>query len=216
MVTEKTKKLLAVDPSLTQSGWALFYVNKSTPISWGVIKPENPKASLSVRLSSIFDSVRILHQEHSLEEGDILVCEGPAPITLNPSSSIKVEQVRCIFENIARERKLIVPGRINPRTIHTELLGLKGRQAKREIVKEVARSVVKTLLTSDRIYREDIPQDAVDAILIGILATSRAIRANSIGSKIEVMFEPNLYATSGAKMQGAQYGSQKKGRGLRW
>lgn len=198
-------KLMAIDPSLTQSGWSLFSLEKENPISYGVIRPDPEKGHLGTRLFSLQTQIKKLFSEQSLNPGDILICEGPAPITLNPSSSIKVEQVRGIFEALGRDMGLQVPGRVNPRTIQTELLGLHGKQRKREEVKEVARRVVKSLIgiCPDK---ENMEQDIVDSILIGLISISRVKRANISGMELVEIFSE----------KGLSTGRNSQGRGLRW
>ena len=198
-------KLIAIDPSLTQSGWSLFSVEKEVPLAYGVIRPEPEKGHLGTRLLSLQTQIKKLFLEQSLKSGDILVCEGPAPITLNPSSSIKVEQVRGIFETLARDMGLLVPGRVNPRTVQTELLGLHGKQRKREEVKEVARRVVKSLIgiCPDK---ESMEQDIVDSILIGVISISRVKRANMSGMELVEIFSERGMSSS----------RNGQGRGLRW
>lgn len=198
-------KLIAIDPSLTQSGWSIFYLDQEAPVAYGVIRPDPEKGHLGTRLLSLQNQIKQLFSEQLLNLGDILVCEGPAPITLNPSSSIKVEQVRSIFEAIGRDMGLQVPGRINPRTVQSELLGMKGKQRKREEVKEVARKVVKSIIgiCPDE---ENMEQDIVDSILIGVISISRVKRANMSGMELVEIFSE----------KGLSSGGRGHGRGLRW
>lgn len=198
-------KLIAVDPSLTQSGWSVFSLDSEKPLAFGVIRPKPEKGYLGDRLLSLQLQIKQLFQEQLLSSGDILICEGPAPITLNPSSSIKVEQVRGIFEAIGRDFGLHVPGRVNPRTVQTELLGFQGKQRKREEVKQVARSVVKSLIgvCPDQ---ENMEQDVVDSILIGLLSVSRVRRARQGGMELVEIFSE----------RGGTTGGRGQGRGLRW
>lgn len=185
-------RLIAVDPSLTCTGWALFHVKNGKPIRGGVLKPLSTKVVLAHRLADLQRSVELLLAELELEEGDVLICEGPAPLVLNPSSSLKVEQVRSIFEAVARTRGLIVPGRLNPRTVQTELLGLKGKQLARKEVKTWARSVANRLFGNDLSgildnSSQSPPQDVIDALLIGALAVTKiqlAARMNVCVSEV--------------------------------
>jgi Holliday junction resolvasome RuvABC endonuclease subunit len=200
-------KILAVDPSLTQTGWALFEVGNTTVKSYGVIKGGSPKTPLTSRLANIQDCVSKLFMELSLNTNDYLVCEGPAPISLNPSSSIKVEQVRGIFETLGRVNGLNVLGRLNPRTVQSELLGVRGKQIPRKEVKILARSVVSKIFPD--LFKEYnlIEQDIVDAMLIGILAQARISYALKSKQDPKISFEfvglKNNFGRSG-------------GRGLRW
>ncbi len=197
--------LIAIDPSLSQSGWCLFSMDSEIPKAYGIIKPKPEKGFLGDRLLSLQSQIEELFRSLPLSKGDILICEGPAPITLNPSSSIKVEQVRGIFEAIGRGMHLHVPGRVNPRTVQTELLGLHGKQRKREEVKEVARKVVKSIIgiCPDQVSME---QDVVDSILIGLISISRVKRAQVSGMSLVEMFSE--------KGNSLSRGSQ--GRGMRW
>ena len=175
----KVKMLLAVDPSLTASGWAAFALEEEQPVAVGVIKPPGPGRSMEERLYSLQTSVVEVFEKLQLDEQDALVCEGPAPLVKNPSSSLKVERVRGVFEAVARTRGVRIPGRLNPRTVQTELLGMKGPQLARKEVKPWARE------TAFRLYGEAIeamlpetsksrvPQDIIDALLIGGLAVRR-------------------------------------------
>lgn len=195
-------RLLAIDPSLRQSGWALFYLEEDRPLAWGTIVAEQLKDPLPSRLDSIHSRVESLFVDLDLSPDDYLVCEGPAPVTLNPSGTIKVEQVRSMFETIARTNRLIVPGRLNPRTVQTELLGLRGRQLPRAEVKKIAESVVYQLFP----MKEKIQsQDAIDAILIGVLARNKILHAHRTGAYAGSMFEG-----------GAGKRVYRSGRGMRW
>jgi hypothetical protein len=130
------------------------------------------------------------------------VCEGPAPVSLNPSSSIKVEQVRSMFETLARAFNILVPGRLNPRTVQSELLSLRGKQLPRNEVKQIARTVVNQLF---KFEDKNISQDVIDAILIGVLARNKIIHSNKTGHTIFNLFEGGRGSTR-----------NKNGRGLRW
>jgi len=198
-------RLLGIDPSLTQSGWALFSLESDEPLEWGVLKPAEKTAPLSDRLLSLHRSVEDLFNQYKINSSDYLVCEGPAPVSLNPSSTIKVEQVRGIFEGIARTRGAIVPGRLNPRTLQSELLGLRGKQAPRDEVKRIARAVLAQMFSKRASMGIDITtisQDAVDAILIGVLARSKIQYGLLSGAVLPSLFEGG--------------GSRNSGRRLRW
>src|SRR5689334_2486040 len=119
--------LLSVDPSLTCSGWALFSLRSTALMGVGKIRSLPPSHALPDRLNDLQRKVQAVFDQFQLTEKDILVCEAPTTMK-DPSAAIKVEQVRGMFESLARTRRVTVPGRINPRTVHHELLGLKGRQ----------------------------------------------------------------------------------------
>ena len=172
--------LVSVDPSLTCSGWAVFGVGANRLISVGTIKGEPASKPLAERLSLLQLRVMALFSQIGLSNQDVLVCESPTTMR-DPSAAIKVEQVRGIFEAAARLMQVEVPGRINPRSVQYEIMGLKGKQLERHLVKALAVETVR------RCYAEEIKslglgsdeeslskrQDIVDAILLGQLAVSR-------------------------------------------
>ncbi|MCB0358470.1 MAG: hypothetical protein KDD44_02510 [Bdellovibrionales bacterium] len=190
--------LLAVDPSLTSSGWALFNVSSGQPCAAGVIRPPGPRHAMALRLAELQQEVHSLFIDRQLGVGDVVVCEGPAPLVRNPSSAVKVEQVRSIFETIARASGAVVPGRLNPRTVQTELLGMRGRQLPRAEVKRWARDTVQQLfgraLTALEIIGDTggtaaaLSQDIVDALLIGAVAVSRVQLSLSGSQPLETAF----------------------------
>ncbi len=193
------KLLFAVDPSLTASGWALFCLHDDRPLAVGVISPPGPEESMSRRLSFLQNEIVRTLKHFSLSAGDILICEGAAPLVLNPNSSMKVERVRSIFEAVAREQRLSVPGRINPRTVQAELLGMSGKQLPRKEVKAWASEAVERIFGSQlsqlpmygvKSPVARMPQDIVDALLIGALAVSRVRLSTSTNVELESMFEP--------------------------
>ena len=176
---EKRMKLLAVDPSLQSTGWVMFDVESVQPVAQGIIAEGNTKQNLALRLLHIQEEINEIFIDFHLGTGDILICEGPAPITLNPSSATKVEHVRGMFETLGRHYGLTVPGRLNPRTVQIELLGLKGRQLERKEVKATARNLALHLYgeklkeiaggKNGKVMRQDI----IDALLIGTLAVAK-------------------------------------------
>ena len=165
--------LLAVDPSLTCSGWALFNIQTSQPLATGNILPLPATFSLERRINSLQEEVKRIFVAMRLGRNDFLVCEGPAPLVLNPNSALKVERVRGVFEAMAREAGLNVVGRLNPRTIQVELLGFKGKQIERKEVKKIARQVAQNLFAAYLESKAKISQDEIDALLIGALASSK-------------------------------------------
>ena len=197
-IVNNFRRIIAVDPSLTATGWAIFSIAKNAPIHLGVIRPKGTEFPLSVRLHELQAQVSELFSKINLSSEDILVCEGPAPLVKNPQSSLKVEHVRGIFETLARSFGAVVPGRINPRTIQRELLGMKGRQLGRTQVKEWARKTVEqlygTLLPSIPIEDQKktraglLSQDIVDALLIGTLAVSKTTMAIRTGDDVTLHF----------------------------
>ncbi len=201
-------RLLAIDPSLTQSGWAAFKIDSSDVESWGVIPSLSTSNPLNVRLLDLQEKISCLMSDFEMGVDDFLVCEGPAPITLNPSSSIKVEQVRGIFETIARQRGVKVLSRLNPRTVQHELLGMRGKQLPRAEVKRIARAVLNNIFPRINKNHSNIEQDAVDAILIGVLAHGRILRSIKSGIDPVLSFEKNSISRNS--------GRRSSGRGLNW
>lgn len=198
IASQKSSLLLAVDPSLTSSGWALFCLDTGHIQQVGLIKAPGPGLSLSQRLELLQRDISALIQDLNLSKNDYLVCEGPAQVVINPKTTIKVEQVRSIFEAIARSYNVNVPGRINPRTVHVELLGIKGKQLERSIVKFLAKETALKLYKAqlEDVYRQDppqkiikIPQDILDALLIGTVAVTRIKFCRQSGFEISESLE---------------------------
>lgn len=162
------KRLLAVDPGLTSTGWALFSFSKRSAEleAVGNIRPPGPSLPLESRIEALQKQISQLFLELGLGELDLLVCEDAAPLVKNPNSAAKVERVRGTFETLARAAGLCVPGRVNPRTIQSEIMGLRGAQLPRAQVKEVA---AKTVLNLFPVFSssDELNQDAIDAILVG-------------------------------------------------
>lgn len=187
-------QILAIDPSLVCSGWALF--KDARLVGLGKIRSE--QENLSFRLARIQNAVSVLFDKCGLSPGDILVCEGPTTMR-DPSAAIKVEQVRGIFECVARGLGVEVPGRINPRTVHKHVLGMRGSQMSREIIKSAAAQSVQ-LLFADDLARLNFDfsgenwkkyQDVLDAILIGYMAQKRVEAAQMSGVSLGEIFEPS-------------------------
>ena len=210
MTPAKKKYLLAVDPSLRSSGWVLFEADSGEPRSSGLISPPGSKIPLAHRLDFLQEQVEALLARLELGPGDLLICEGPAPLVHNPFSALKVERVRGIFESVARMRGVSVPGRVNPRTVQTELLGMRGKQLAREEVKAWARETAVRLYgkrlemlnldTDGSPSAKPISQDIVDALLIGTLAISRIKVCLQSGSELSTAFLPRGRSSSwGAK-----------------
>ncbi len=209
-MSKAVRNLLAVDPSLTASGWALFSLTTGLPLIWGVIRSDSPRVSLAQRMAKFQAEVEQLFDEQRVDNRDAVVCEGPAPLVLNPQSALKVEGIRGIFETVARSRGAVVPGRLNPRTVQSELLGMKGSQLPRQQVKEIARQTAEQLFGENlRALGENatigrasavnvvkfsskthLSQDIVDALLIGAVAISRLRFAASSGLPLEEAFAP--------------------------
>lgn len=190
--------LLAIDPSLTCSGWAIFSVDKSRLLGVGKVKTLSPKIPLGERLLELHHRVEELLKGLDLNQNDVLICEGETSMK-DPKGAIKVEQVRGIFEGVARNQGVLVPGRVNPRSVQSEIIGLKGAQQKREIVKESARRVALAMyakeldrlgfdLSEKNLIKN---QDIIDALLVGSLSLSKLRVAGISGSSImEVFSDP--------------------------
>lgn len=181
-------KLLSIDPSLTSSGWSLFDLSTGSLIAYGILSPPKPPLPLSQRLKIFQNDVGELFQTLKLSNKDFLVCEGPGQLVLNPMSSLKVERVRSIFESMARSLGVMVPGRINPRSVQSEVLGLKGRQADRKTVKEITRATVNTLFNKELSRHKKVKQDIIDAIALGVYVMPRiqnAIQICKSGSRYD-------------------------------
>ena len=193
-VSKNTGRLFSVDPSLTCSGWVLFDLERDSPLQADTISPPGAGVALSERLSFLQLEITRVMASLSLGSKDILLCEGPGTLVKNPSSSTKVEQVRSMFETIARDRGISVPGRINPRTVHTELLGLRGAQLERSRVKEIARGTIRQLYEKQLLSVlpcEDfskVSQDIVDATLLAAYAAPLIRRAKESGLQLGEVF----------------------------
>lgn len=174
------RHIVTVDPSLSSSGWALFALKGGQLLGVGKIRSISSRFSLAARLRDLQVKIKALLSELKLSANDVLICESPTTMR-DPKAAIKVEQVRTIFETIARERGVLVPGRINPRTVQEEVMGLSGCQKSRAVVKETALRIVnavysaplKALGFDSSLAHLKKHQDIVDALLLGSLAISK-------------------------------------------
>ena len=196
-----SRRLFSVDPSLTCSGWALFCLERDSLLAVGKVRSMPALHALSLRLKDLQDRICEVFDSLTLGCNDILICEAPTTMR-DPGAAFKVEQVRCIFETVARDRRVTVPGRINPRSVHHEVMGLKGRQQKRAVVKVTAVSVAKSLFGST-LEQIGFPatesnlkkhQDVVDAILLGYLGSVKIRSAERAGQPLEEAFHRPRYA----------------------
>lgn len=189
------RHLLAVDPSLTCSGWALFRVIDCAIVGVGNIRSLSTAYVLPDRLKDLQGKIVQTLERCDIGEADVVVCEMPTTMR-DPLAATKVEQVRAMFEVLSRLRGAQVPGRLNPRSIHFELLGMRGAQRSRALVKasavEVARSLFAEQLgtigfdaTTTNLRRN---QDIVDALLLGHLAVTRIRSAVLAGARISDLF----------------------------
>ncbi len=202
------KRLFAVDPGLTSSGWALFNLKDEKLLAVGRVASLPPSNPLAIRLEDLQRKIASVFDQVKLCSSDVLVCEAPTTMR-DPRAAFLVEQVRGIFETIARQRLTKVPGRINPRTVHYEVMGLRGKQLKREIVKATAVSIVDNLYSTSL---RDIGfplengslkkhQDVVDAILVGACGLARITQSQNAGEPLEVFFSQNKKAGSATGWQ---------------
>jgi Holliday junction resolvasome RuvABC endonuclease subunit len=190
------RNLLAVDPSLTCSGWVLFRVRDGAVTSAGKIKSAPSRVQLAERLRGVQANIEAVLQRLNLGSGDVLVCEAPTTMK-DPLNALKVEQVRSIFESVARTRQVTVPGRVASRSVQFEVMGLVGKQLPRSEVKATALRTAEYLYSESLrrlgLLREDVPlkrhQDIVDALLIGRLALSRIHAAREATVSLESMFQ---------------------------
>lgn len=189
----KTPRLLAIDPSISACGWALFCVNTTNPLDAGVFRPPK-QGHLESRLALLQKTVEAFFANIEFGKEDFLVCEGPAPLHTNPMSSMVVERVRGIFETLARAKGAMVPGRINPRSIHSEILGLYGKQVNRVYVKQIARTCATHLFQEFITFKQEetnsaqLAQDLIDALLIGAAACSRVGQAQASNMSVYIYF----------------------------
>ncbi|MEY4701484.1 MAG: Crossover junction endodeoxyribonuclease RuvC [Pseudomonadota bacterium] len=190
------RHLLAVDPSLTCSGWVLFRVRDGEVTSAGKIRSAPPSVPLAERLKGVQANIEMVLQRLNLGSNDVLVCEAPTTMK-DPHNALKVEQVRSMFESLARTRQVTVPGRVAARSVHFEVMGLVGKQIPRGEVKATAVRTAEYLYAEPLrrlgLLREDVPlkkhQDIVDALLIGRLALSRIQAAQDAAVPLENMFQ---------------------------
>jgi Holliday junction resolvasome RuvABC endonuclease subunit len=187
---------MAIDPSLTCSGWALFSIPQEEVLAVGKIKADPPIVPMAERLRKLQTTIARLFSDLTLGGADVLVCEAPTTMK-DPNNTIKVEQVRGLFESLGRSRGVVVPGRVNPRSVQYEVMGLKGKQLTRT---EVKASAVRTVhyLYAPALQRLGFDssegglgkhQDVVDAILIGRFAILKIRGALEGRQALEEVFD---------------------------
>lgn len=191
----KYSRIICIDPSLTCSGWALFSISTGSLLGIGKIRSLPATHNLSDRLNDLQERISELFIELKLNPKDILICEAATTI-IDPSSLIKLEQVRGIFETLARANKILVPGRLNPNAVHREVLGMKGKQLDRVTIKSMAVYAVEKLYSRHLKalnFNHDLAnlkknQDIVDAILLGHVALARVNTSYSTGIALQDLF----------------------------
>lgn len=200
MSKPKPGRLISIDPSLTCSGWALFSVSDNYLLGVGKLRAGSASQTLAHRLRVFQAEADSIFENIQLNENDVLICEA-ATTMLDPSAAMKVEQIRGIFETLARSRNVLVPGRIHPRSVQYELLGMKGEQLERTQVKFAAVNVALHLYKgdflrlglidnkSDHVGQLSKHQDIVDAVLIGDLALRKIKAAGEASMALDALFE---------------------------
>lgn len=191
--------LMAIDPSLTCSGWALLSVAKGEVLAVGKIKSDPPSVPLATRLEKLQGNIGKIFSNLTLGDSDVLVCEAPTTMK-DPHNAIKVEQVRGLFESAGRQRGVTVPGRVNPRSVQYEVIGLKGKQMPRLEVKAAAVRTVQYLYATELqklgldVTESSLKkhQDIVDAVLIGRFALLKVQGALDAAQPLESVFETQM------------------------
>lgn len=205
----KLSRLLAVDPSLTCSGWALFRLKDQKLLAVGKLKSVSrlrtagSKAAWPERMRDLQLKIQTCLEMLELSSDDFLVCEA-ATTMRDPRAALLVEQVRTIFETMARTRQVEVPGRLNPRTVQHEIMGLRGRQLSRLSVKDAAVRIaydlfgkeLRELELADDMSGLRRHQDIVDALLVGASAIARIEHAGRSGQETFAMFEERRMRSS--------------------
>jgi len=197
----ETSRLLAVDPSLVCSGWALFAIAEGKVLGVGKVRSLGTAFPMARRLEDLQGKITALFSGLRICRNDVLVCEAQTTMR-DPKAAIKVEQVRGLFEVTARSIGAAVPGRVNPRTVQYEVMGLHGRQLTRAVVKATAVEVVRRTFTAELTaigFGEQLGvlerhQDIVDALLIGRLALGRLQQARVAGVSAAQVFDRELSA----------------------
>lgn len=192
-------RLFAVDPSLTCSGWAIFASASGELLSVGKITSKGTAYPMAERLADLQERVVELFDKTTISPNDVLICEAPTTMR-DPRAALIVEQVRGIFESLARSRGALVPGRVNPRSVQHEVIGLRGKQLKRAVVKDAARDTVFHLF-GDRLASLGLNlkaskrshQDIVDAVLVGTYCISKIQQAKLAGEPLEHVFSQNQW-----------------------
>lgn len=187
---------MAVDPSLTCSGWALLSLPAGEVLAVGKIKAAPPSFPMATRLERLQSAIKKVLVSLSLGETDVMVCEAPTTMK-DPLNAIKVEQVRGLFEAAGRSLGVTVPGRVNPRSVQYEVMGLTGKQVVRTEVKAAAVRTVRYLYAPAlerlgiEVSEETLKkhQDIVDAILIGRFAALKIQGAIESRQSLESAFD---------------------------
>jgi Holliday junction resolvasome RuvABC endonuclease subunit len=210
------RHILTVDPSLACSGWALFRLLDGALLAVGSVKSLGPEHPLAVRFRVLQERVGALYERCQLGDTDLVVCEMQTTMR-DPHAAHKVEQVRGIFEVLGRARGAQVPGRINPRTVQFEAMGMRGCQLDRATVKAQA------VYTASALYGDALKkigfnsstqnlsknQDIVDALLLGTVAIARIKTAVQGSHDILGLFESNSRRTRAGVLKRTQRASRQ-------
>ena len=203
MVERRVAKLLAVDPGLSTCGWALFSLDTALPLRVGTLSPPDRRELMPTRLKFLQRGAGVILEKTGLGQGDFLVCEGAAHVALNPRTSLLLEQVRTLFETLARGCGAAVPGRVNPRSVQHQLLGARGKQLRRDCVKalgkraalqlygELLSSLEYTRISCSKSRTGRVEQDIFDALLVGTVAAVKIKQCFSSGLDVDVAFSSN-------------------------
>ena len=160
----------------------------------GKIRSEPPSVNMAERLKSLQSRIERVFSTLGLGSEDVLVCEAATTIK-DPHNALKVENVRTIFEAVARTRAVSVPGRLNPRSVQFEIMGLHGKQLVRAEVKAMAVRTVEFLYSGElaklgiRAGELKRHQDIVDAVLLGRLALTKIRSAADGFVPLESLFQ---------------------------
>ena len=168
------------------------------PLAAGKVKSDPPSMLLAERFRRLQRRIESLFDTLGLGGQDVLVCEGATSMK-DPHNAMKVEHVRSIFETLGRSRATCVPGRINPRSVQHEIMGLYGKQIPRQEVKFAAVQTALALFAKDlqrlglisEVDGEDLGQhqDVVDALLVGQFAMTRIEAARDGSLPLEEVFQ---------------------------
>lgn len=161
-------RMFAIDPALNNTGVAIFDIYRKKLISTHIIKGLDEKTDLMKRYEHLQSLIRAFLHKENFKQNDLIICEEAAAFK-NAATVFKLEYARVVWEILGRTLGGKTPFRICPRSVHVELLGLRGRQQERKEVKLAARKVFEMLYPD----KKDLSQDEIDAVLIGELALTK-------------------------------------------
>ncbi|MEZ4752710.1 MAG: hypothetical protein R3A13_00100 [Bdellovibrionota bacterium] len=85
-------RLIAVDPSLTCSGWALFCLKTKTLLGVGRIKSIPSKHAFNTRLDDLQAKISKVLAAPELGENDVLIAEAPT-FMKDPDAALKLNKL---------------------------------------------------------------------------------------------------------------------------